>query len=91
MTHSIKTTTTIKKLKAAGYARNEFRVRTTTNKYGEDNETEIIIWTDKETQIARISAVVEAGIHVTRYTTEDGKEFYPTYQYKKAGITNVTV
>ena len=68
----------IEGLKAAGFERGEFRVRTPMNRRREYEETEIRICASREKQVAAIPALAEQGFVVTRYIGADGFEFYPS-------------
>lgn len=81
------TKTAVEALLKAGYRRSEFTVRTPRNKHGEYGLPTITVWAEKEIQLARLDAVIQAGLRVTRYISKDGtRESFPGYALAKPGV-----
>ena len=81
------TKTAIEALLKAGDHRSDFTVRTPRNKHGAYGLPTITVWAKKEIQLARLDAVIQAGLRVTRYISKDGtRESFPGYALEKPGV-----
>ncbi len=78
----------IEGLKAAGFERSEFKVRTPRNSRKEYEDTVITIYASREKQIAAIPALLASGdFDVIRYFRADGFEFYPSVRDGSGELT----
>ena len=78
----------IEGLKAAGFKRGEFKVRTP-KRGGYWGRVEISIDAPREKQIAAIPALLEQGFDVTRYYRADGFEYYPSIEDGTGKLTEI--
>ena len=80
----IQTRDAINSLKAAGFKRNEFRVRTERRRFihlaqevVEYGDAIITIWANRERQLSLVDAMIENGLDVILYRKPDGTLSYP--------------
>lgn len=85
----------IEALKAAGYQRKEFRVRTPyDHDLGGYGATEIIVWASKERQMALLDAVLANGINATICKRKDDPSdvgSYPLYSESYDGSGKLSI